>query len=254
MDAVVRRVRGPWHFTLIVFALFGLIALALAVVGLFAVVSYAVTRRSREIGVRIALGATPGRVVRLMLVQGAGPAAVGLLVGAAASRALSRAVPAAALRPQRRRSPHLRAGRAVLRSGDRDGELPPGPARRARRSAAGTAARVKRARPACRKLAKLPWRVARLPFLGEAITLCTRSVPHSSCSAACVDPVAPSRAEAQDVRQTPQRAQLKVFLDCESCYSDFLRTEIPFVDYVRDRTEADVHLMIREARDGQRRP
>ena len=92
MDAVVRRVRGPWHFTLIVFALFGFIAVALAVVGLFAVVSYAVTRRSREIGVRMALGATPGRVVGLMLVQGAGPAAVGLLVGAAASRALGRAV------------------------------------------------------------------------------------------------------------------------------------------------------------------
>ena len=92
MDAVVRRVRGPWHFTLIVFALFGFIAVALAVTGLFAVVSYAVTRRSREIGVRMALGATPGRVVRLMLVQGAGPAAVGLLAGAAASRALSRAV------------------------------------------------------------------------------------------------------------------------------------------------------------------
>jgi putative ABC transport system permease protein len=92
MDAVVRRVRGPWHFTLIVFALFGFIAVALAVTGLFAVVSYAVTRRSREIGVRMALGATPGRVVRLMLVEGAGPAAVGLLAGAAASRALSRAV------------------------------------------------------------------------------------------------------------------------------------------------------------------
>ena len=92
MDAVVRRVRGPWHFTLIVFALFGLIALALAVAGLFAVVSYAVTRRSREIGVRIALGATPGRVVRLMLAQGACPAVAGLLAGAVASRALARAV------------------------------------------------------------------------------------------------------------------------------------------------------------------
>ena len=92
MDAVVRRVRGPWHFTLIVFALFGLIALALAVVGLFAVVSYAVTRRSREIGVRIALGATPARVIRLMLAQGAGPAAAGLLAGAMASRALAGAV------------------------------------------------------------------------------------------------------------------------------------------------------------------
>lgn len=92
MDAIVRRVRGPWHFTLIVFALFGVIALALAVVGLFAVVSYAVARRSREIGVRIALGATPARVIRLMLAQGAGPAAAGLLAGAIASRALAGAV------------------------------------------------------------------------------------------------------------------------------------------------------------------
>ena len=93
MDAVVRRVRGPWHFTLVVFAIFGLIALVLAaVVGLFAVVSYAVAQRSREIGVRLALGATPSRVIRLMLVQAAGPAVAGLLVGAAASRPLTRAL------------------------------------------------------------------------------------------------------------------------------------------------------------------
>jgi putative ABC transport system permease protein len=71
-------------------AVFGLIALALAVVGLIAVVSYAVTDRSREIGVRMALGATQGDVVRLMLAQAAGPAAVGLVAGAAASRALGR--------------------------------------------------------------------------------------------------------------------------------------------------------------------
>ena len=63
-----------------------------------------------------------------------------------------------------------------------------------------------------------------------------------------IDPAAPSRVEAQDTRPSPQRAQLKVFLDCQSCDSNFLRTEIPFVDYVRDRTEAEVHLMIREAR------
>jgi predicted permease len=88
MDAVVRRVRGPWHFTLIVFAVFGVIALTLAVVGLIAVVSQAVTDRSREIGLRMALGATTGHVVRLMLAQAAGPAAVGLLAGAAASRVL----------------------------------------------------------------------------------------------------------------------------------------------------------------------
>ena len=86
------RERGPWHFTLIVFAVFGLIALALALVGLVAVVWYAVTDRSREIGIRMALGATPGHTVRLMAAQGAGPAAVGLLTGAASSRPLGRLV------------------------------------------------------------------------------------------------------------------------------------------------------------------
>ena len=73
-------------------------------------------------------------------------------------------------------------------------------------------------------------------------------------TAGLLDPVAPSRAEAQNNPQTSQRAQLKVFLDCESCDSDFLRAEVAFVDYVRDRTEADVHLLIRQvqtASDGR---
>ena len=48
----------------------------------------------------------------------------------------------------------------------------------------------------------------------------------------------------------PTRGQLKVFLDCDSCYADFLRTEIEFVDFVRDRTEADVHVLITRAQTG----
>jgi hypothetical protein len=47
--------------------------------------------------------------------------------------------------------------------------------------------------------------------------------------------------------QPPAPAQLKVFLDCEECFSDFLRSEIEFVDYVRDRTEAEVHVLITRA-------
>ena len=39
-------------------------------------------------------------------------------------------------------------------------------------------------------------------------------------------------------------AQLKVFLDCENCFSDYLRTEVEFVDYVRDRTEAEIHVLV----------
>ena len=58
-----------------------------------------------------------------------------------------------------------------------------------------------------------------------------------------------SRAGASEP-QTPAAARLKVFLDCNGCYADFLRTEVAFVDYVRDRTEADVHLLITRAETG----
>jgi hypothetical protein len=44
--------------------------------------------------------------------------------------------------------------------------------------------------------------------------------------------------------------QLKVFLDCESCFADFLRSDIEFVDYVRDRTEAEVHILITQSQTG----
>ncbi len=45
-------------------------------------------------------------------------------------------------------------------------------------------------------------------------------------------------------------AHLQVFLDCNNCYADFLRTEVAFVNYVRDRTEADIHLLITRAQTG----
>lgn len=50
--------------------------------------------------------------------------------------------------------------------------------------------------------------------------------------------------------QGPGPERLKVFLDCNGCFADFLRTEVGFVDYVRDRTEADVHLLITRAETG----
>jgi len=81
MDEIVRRTRGPWRFNMLVFSMFGGVSLALAAVGLFALVAYEVTQRSREIGLRMALGAGRGSVVRLMIVQGAKPAAVGLAIG-----------------------------------------------------------------------------------------------------------------------------------------------------------------------------
>ena len=50
--------------------------------------------------------------------------------------------------------------------------------------------------------------------------------------------------------QPPTARRLRVFLDCTECYPDYLRSEITFVDYVRDRTEADVHLLITRSSTG----
>lgn len=62
----------------------------------------------------------------------------------------------------------------------------------------------------------------------------------------------PAPAAATPRTQAPQAAQeqLKVFLDCDRCFQDFLRTEVAFVDYVRDRNEADVHVIITSIETG----
>lgn len=85
MERIVRRARGPWQFNMLMFSMFGGVALVLAAVGLFALVAYEVTERRREIGLRMALGAARGSVVRLMIVQGTKPAAVGLAIGVVVS-------------------------------------------------------------------------------------------------------------------------------------------------------------------------
>jgi hypothetical protein len=59
-------------------------------------------------------------------------------------------------------------------------------------------------------------------------------------------------APAQDPAQpsAPAVRQLRVFLDCGDCFSDYLRTEVTFADYVRDRAEADVHVLITQTSTG----
>ena len=94
MDSIVRRAQGPWRFNMLVFGLFGGIAIGLAAAGLFALVACDVAQRTREIGLRMALGARPGEVVRLMIWQGAKPSAIGvaagLLIALVATRTLAR--------------------------------------------------------------------------------------------------------------------------------------------------------------------
>jgi len=74
------------------FAVFGALALALAALGLYGVMSYAVTRRTQEIGIRLALGATPRQLIGLFAEDGLQLTVIGIGVGSVLSYPLARAL------------------------------------------------------------------------------------------------------------------------------------------------------------------
>jgi putative ABC transport system permease protein len=81
---------GARHFNLTLVTVFAVTALLLAVAGIYGVMAYTVTRRRREIGVRLALGARPGQIVRIIFDQGMTTTVAGVAVGIVAALALTR--------------------------------------------------------------------------------------------------------------------------------------------------------------------
>jgi putative ABC transport system permease protein len=81
MDGVVSKSLATRRLSMLLLGAFAVLALALACMGLYGVLSYLADDRTREIGVRMALGARQGDVLRLVLKQGAGMVLAGVLFG-----------------------------------------------------------------------------------------------------------------------------------------------------------------------------
>jgi putative ABC transport system permease protein len=92
LSTVVSDSIAQQRFAMVLLALFAGVALVLAAVGLYGVVSYVVSQRTREIGLRMAMGAAPGNIVRMVLGGGMKLALVGVAIGLGGAMALSRYV------------------------------------------------------------------------------------------------------------------------------------------------------------------
>jgi predicted permease len=89
-EEVAATTVAPTRIGAVVLTAFGALALLLAAVGLYGVIAYSVTRRTREMGIRMALGAERWQVIRMILAQGSRLALVGVLIGAVGAAGVSR--------------------------------------------------------------------------------------------------------------------------------------------------------------------
>jgi ABC-type antimicrobial peptide transport system permease subunit len=90
MQEVYDKSLARTSFTLIMLAIAGAMALALGIIGIYGVMSYSVSQRRREFGIRLALGAQRGDVLQMILKQGMALALVGVGIGVGAAFGLTR--------------------------------------------------------------------------------------------------------------------------------------------------------------------
>ncbi len=114
MGNIVRAATSAWRFSASTLAILGALALALALVGIYATVSQSVVERTREIGIRVAVGAMPQHIRRLVLREGLGLAMIGVALGVAISVAVVRIVSGLLFGVPRVDAPTLAATAVVL--------------------------------------------------------------------------------------------------------------------------------------------
>jgi putative ABC transport system permease protein len=92
MDEFLAQTLSQRRFNMLLLAAFAGLALVLAAVGIYSVLSYAVRRRTREIGIRVALGASVSHVTRMIVMDGLRPTLTGLCIGLSGALLLGKVV------------------------------------------------------------------------------------------------------------------------------------------------------------------
>ena len=92
LHEIVDPTMRSWQSGATTFLAFGVLALTLAAIGLYAVIAFSVSQRTPELGVRIALGALPGDIVRLVVSEGAAVTLIGISIGCAIALSMSRGI------------------------------------------------------------------------------------------------------------------------------------------------------------------
>ena len=110
MDQVISESTARQNFNMLLLTIFAGLALLLAAIGIYGLMSYTVEQRTQEIGIRMALGADRGDMLKLVVRQGMLLTGIGVVIGLAASFGLNRLLGQLAVRRESHRPDHLRRG------------------------------------------------------------------------------------------------------------------------------------------------